>query len=97
MVLWICVMCYKSTDGLSVQVLGEIFRRLADPRGFRSRPMTAECVPLQTFLQPGVASLEEPSEPFPRSGFYMKGVYYAVNNCAGNIVNVRRVPFFCNS
>jgi hypothetical protein len=75
-----------------LQVFGEIVKRLAHPRDFPSRIMTAQRVAIPDCLQPGVVSMEEPTLPFPRSGYYKAGIYYAVKNCTGNLVNVCQPP-----
>jgi hypothetical protein len=74
---------------LTMQVLGEIFHRMGHMRDFPSRISASDCVALPATLQPGLVVIAEPDSAFPRAGFYKDGVYYALNGCRGNLVNVR--------
>jgi hypothetical protein len=81
---------FKTADQhVSLQVLGEVAKRMACARDFPSRLMTVTCEPLHASLQPGVVRIEEPNAPFPRSGFYKDGIYYEAKGCGDNLVNVR--------
>lgn len=88
--LFVLLLRFKTADQhVSVQVLGEVVKRMACARDFPSRLMTVTCEPLHASLQPGVVRIEEPNAPFPRSGFYKDGTYYAAKGCGDNLVNVR--------
>jgi hypothetical protein len=76
-------------DLVALQVLGELFHRIAHIRDFPCRLAASDCVALAASLQPGTVVITEPPSAFPRAGFYKGGVYYAVNGCRGNLVNVR--------
>lgn len=69
-------------------------KRMARARDYPPRLMAGDCVPLDSSLQPGFVSVQEPVAAFPMSGFYKDGVYYEVRGCKGNIVNVRSASPF---
>jgi hypothetical protein len=66
-----------------------IFHRMAHVRAFPSRLAASDCAARVAPLQPGTLMVTEPDSAFPRAGLYKGGVYYAVNGCRGNLVNVR--------
>lgn len=80
---------------LSAQIWGMLFVRKADMWEYPGRRSACDNCPVDNSLQYDTGDSIEPTRPFPRHGYVMKGRYYDMINCSSNLVNVR--PLVCVS